>query len=97
MNKTFCNVCGKEFDEYDYNAGNALFRKAHYGSKYDGQFIVLDMCLDCFDNLIESCAISPLFDDQKADKYLTDGLTRKLHVGEKGDIGDKGPENYYVS
>lgn len=54
-----CNKCGKSFDEYDKSNGASMYTIAGYGSKYDGEEILIDLCCDCMDKLIESCIIYP--------------------------------------
>lgn len=67
MKRYICNICGKEFDEFDQNNGCVFLSRMCYGSKYDGKSIVLDMCVDCADNLIESCKIKPFTDHERFD------------------------------
>ena len=63
-----CNVCGSIFDVTDEDANIGLHKIIEYGngSKYEGRYIDLDICVDCFDKLIEKysnrCAISPIED-----------------------------------
>lgn len=47
--KTLCNVCGKEFSDYDEQEHIGLHSQIGYGSKHDGDIIDLDICCDCFD------------------------------------------------
>ena len=58
-----CNLCGKEFDQWDEQADFGLHGYIGYGSKYDGEDIDLDLCCKCFDELVDKiapkCAISP--------------------------------------
>lgn len=64
MKKRFCNVCGKEFNEWDEQESFGFSYHVGYGSIYDGATIELDMCCGCFDELMEymipECKISPL-------------------------------------
>lgn len=65
MDKTICNICGKEFDMWDQQEGFGLRHHVGYGSKFDGFNIQVDMCCDCFDELMDTyilprCAVSPL-------------------------------------
>ena len=67
MNKTICNICGKEFDLWDQQENFGLNYHVGYGSKFDGEHISVDMCCDCFDELMNTyilprCKISPLED-----------------------------------
>ena len=54
MNKTICNICGKEFDMWDQQEGFGLHYHVGYGSKFDGDRIQVDMCCDCFDELMDT-------------------------------------------
>lgn len=66
MIKRVCNICEKEFDEFDTQEGFGFhYRSIGYGSGFDGSSIELDMCCDCFDKLmneyiIPKCKISPV-------------------------------------
>lgn len=67
MLKHVCNICGKDFDEWDEQEDFSIHRHAGYGSEFDGDHIDLDMCCACFDKLMNTyilpkCAISPLTD-----------------------------------
>lgn len=63
-----CNVCGKTFDQADRNQHFTMYARIGYGSKYDGDELMLDICTDCMDSLIDRCVISPLESDD------TDGV-----------------------
>lgn len=76
-----CNKCGREFDIFDKKAGFSLHKKIGYGSRYDGDTLELDMCCDCMDGLIESCAISPIRSPSEPD-YI------QLHIRYDGE-GDE--------
>lgn len=56
----YCNRCGKKFRSEDVHAGYSIHKKITYGSKFDGEDLVLDLCIDCMDNLIMSCEIPPI-------------------------------------
>lgn len=58
-----CNMCGKEFDRYDLEQGIGLGGRLKYGSIHDGKRYLLDLCCDCFDNILDQCVVSPLEDD----------------------------------
>lgn len=63
----FCNLCGKEFDNWDSQESFGIHTgKIGYGSKHDGDKLELDLCCDCFDkvidDLIPKCKISPLIE-----------------------------------
>jgi len=54
-----CNYCGIEFDEFDKNQDLKIHTLVGYGSKHDGERILLRFCCDCFDKIIDECKISP--------------------------------------
>lgn len=60
MRKIICNVCGKEFNSFDDNNAISLYATACFGSKYDGEHINADICIDCFDKFVDECKISPV-------------------------------------
>lgn len=60
MSIKYCNVCGKRFDEWDNQENIHIHQRLGYGSKYDGEYIELDMCLCCLDELIDGCKIFPI-------------------------------------
>lgn len=53
MIKCACNMCGKDFDEFDIQNNFGIHKKVLYGSNFDGGVINLDLCCDCFDKLME--------------------------------------------
>lgn len=63
VKRIFCNCCGKEMDEMDKCGVTSISRILGYGSKYDGAYVEIDICADCFDKLIESMKINPILSD----------------------------------
>ena len=63
MQKKYCNMCGKEFDEWDTIQNWNIHGRAVYGSKYDLELISVDLCCDCMDKVIDSCKISPVVEE----------------------------------
>ena len=57
---TKCNICGRDFDEWDEQEGFRLEYSVGYGSRHDGETIRLDICCDCFDELVDKCKVSPI-------------------------------------
>ena len=55
-----CNMCGRSLDCYELQEGLAIHTAVGYGSKYDLSTVHLQLCCDCFDNLVDSCTISPI-------------------------------------
>ena len=81
MTKYLCNICGKELDDLDRQAFLSFNRVMTYGSKHDGECIQLDLCCNCFDNLLDKllpmCKHSPIvatIDDVPASSIRTTGL-----------------------
>lgn len=60
--KMKCNKCGKDMDKYDRYLDFSIRKRLGYGSRYDGDFVRIDLCCDCVDTLIESCKIDPTAD-----------------------------------
>lgn len=58
--KVYCNMCGKELDFWDRQEGFSIHTHCGYGTKYDGEYIELDLCCECMENLVEKCEISPI-------------------------------------
>lgn len=58
--KTFCNMCGKQFDLFDEQEEFSITRTIGYGSRYDMCSLRLDLCCKCMDKLIGQCVISPV-------------------------------------
>ena len=64
MSKVFyCNKCGKKMDEFDIQQEFSVSSRLCYGSKYDTAKLDIDLCCSCMDDLIESCKISPVEED----------------------------------
>ena len=64
MTLTKCDICGKKFTEEDENEGYGIYQECCYGSKYDGSFIHIDMCTECFDKLIDNALENVLDKDE---------------------------------
>lgn len=58
--KIICNKCGKTFNEWDTHEDFSIYKHLGYGTKYDGDYLQLDICCGCMEKLIEECAISPI-------------------------------------
>lgn len=74
MNIRYCNVCGTRMDFWDINEDNTIHTTAGYGSKYDEEEIEIHFCCNCFDKIIDNCAISPLVRRFKNYKLVCDKL-----------------------
>ena len=61
---TTCNMCGKVFDEWDYQENFCFDYHIGYGSKYDLNRLKLNLCIDCFDKVLDfilpQCKTNPL-------------------------------------
>lgn len=64
MDKKKCNMCGKEFDCWDEQENFCFEHKIGYGSIHDGEQIIINLCCDCFDKVIDvvvpMCETNPL-------------------------------------
>lgn len=48
-----CDLCGKEFDEFDTQEDFGIhYNSIGYGSKFDRETIDVDMCCACFDKMM---------------------------------------------
>lgn len=54
-----CDICGREFDDWDKQENHHHSYNFGFGSKHDLEFIEFDVCASCFDKLVD--AILPLF------------------------------------
>lgn len=48
--RTLCNLCGKEFDEWDEQEGFGIHTRVGYGSKFDGDDVELDYAANALIN-----------------------------------------------
>lgn len=71
-----CNVCGKDFNTYDLNEKFGFDFHVGYGSKHDCEHLQADICIECFDRLIDkfiaACKISPIVCEDYLDKQGVD-------------------------
>ena len=73
MKKTVCNMCGKDFDMWDEQEEFGFHHHVGYGSRFDEAHIDVDLCCECFDNLMMSyilpkCKYSPIEEDGYYDR-----------------------------
>lgn len=54
-NKHACSMCGKFLDDMDKQSGFSIDKVMGYGSEYDGEHIVIQLCCDCTDKIIAKC------------------------------------------
>ena len=55
-----CSMCGKTLDFLDTQQNLVIHKDMKYGSKYDLHTVHLQLCCECFDNLVDSCKVSPV-------------------------------------
>lgn len=75
-----CNVCGRDLDEVDVQEDYGIHKVMGYGTKFDGDTLDLHLCCNCMENLIDSCAVSPIPTAESKDK----GEPIFLILGESG-------------
>lgn len=65
--RTVCNLCGKTIGEFMKACDFSVHTLLGYGSRYDGDFLDLDLCPDCADELIDilqkKCKVPVLSED----------------------------------
>lgn len=63
---TTCTMCGKVFDNWDYQENFCFEHLIGYGSKYDCERLKLNLCIDCFDTVLDfilpQCKTNPISD-----------------------------------
>ena len=64
LNRNICHYCGHELNEFDLQEEFVIQTIPGYGSNYDMEEISLRLCCDCFDKLVEECAISPVVTEE---------------------------------
>lgn len=61
---TKCTMCSNVFDNWDYQENFCLDYHIGYGSKYDCNRLKLNLCIDCFDKVLDfilpKCKTNPL-------------------------------------
>ncbi len=58
--KKLCSHCGKELDFFDQQQDFSIHKHIGYGSIYDGDYVDLHLCCECFDKAVAECKISPI-------------------------------------
>lgn len=53
---TYCNLCGKAFDELDEQEHFGFDYHVGYGSRHDCEHIKAHFCYECFDKLLDQLA-----------------------------------------
>lgn len=70
MSRIFtCNKCGNRLNEWDVQENFSIYTVLGYGTKFDGCELELDLCCECMNELIDSCAISPIVEP----RYYSEG------------------------
>lgn len=67
MKKTTCNMCAKDFNEFDRQENLGFHNHLGYGSIHDEEVIDLDICCECFDKMMDEyilpkCKIQPFIE-----------------------------------
>ena len=62
-----CSICGKRFDNLDIQEDHRIKHYFGYGSRYDLQIFEADLCLSCFDKIIDM--VLPLFPSSPLREY----------------------------
>lgn len=78
MKTRICNICGKQFDEWDEQEDRGFHDRFGYGSKFDESILDLDWCCDCFDKMLEEYIIPKAKINPVIDLY-GEGDTCKCH------------------
>ena len=60
IQNTRCNMCGRTFTPIDKYGGILIDEILGYGTKYDGEYLRINMCCECLESMIEKCVISPI-------------------------------------
>lgn len=60
-----CNLCGKEISIDDQMDMTSVYHTLGYSSKYDGEYLTLDICPQCLDEIIDNCVIDPILREEK--------------------------------
>lgn len=59
-----CTMCGELFGVFDYYENNCFTRHIGYDSKYDLNKLTLNLCIKCFDKILDfivpQCKENPL-------------------------------------
>lgn len=63
MKEFRCNKCARPIDDYDSASGVEIYQKMGYKSSHDGETVIIRLCIECLDNLIDSCKIDPVEHD----------------------------------
>lgn len=62
--QVYCNICGGLMDFWDIQEDFTIHRCVGYGSVHDMEEIKLHMCCECFDRIVEQCAINPVIGER---------------------------------
>jgi len=64
VKECFCSKCGKKFDIWDCQEDFRIHRQLGYGTKYDGDKLELNLCCKCVEELIDTCVLNPIIDNE---------------------------------
>jgi hypothetical protein len=54
----YCNICGKQFDYWDYSEHFEINTICGYGSTHDMEEHHVRLCCECFDKLVDNCKVT---------------------------------------
>ena len=54
-----CNICGKDFSDFDLLNSFKISQDVEYGSTHDGEYLDLHICNKCLDDIAHKCLINP--------------------------------------
>ena len=64
----YCNMCGNEFDIWDYEEDFHIHTLLGYGTAYDGDRLHLRLCCSCMESIINNCKIDPIVEVSYCDE-----------------------------
>lgn len=63
VNFEVCNCCGKKLDIFDRQQNFYIHKfQIGYGSAHDGDGVHLQLCCECFDELVKRCKVNPIIE-----------------------------------
>lgn len=60
-----CNMCGKVLDIWDQQEDFSIEKQLGYGTSYDGEELSLHLCCDCMEEIINSCQVNPIVEEDR--------------------------------
>ena len=80
--ETVCTMCGKTFTEWDVNLGDNCYDIfVNYPSNHDCERIQLNLCVECFDRVLDLilplCKFDPVVDDDWLEHCCEGGVIHR--------------------